>query len=238
MWTILKTVPVRIAVLFALAGFISAYICSAYSAWVKNLYAANNQQARVAKCVQVCDANRDPGVDCTSTCEVSAHKEWYEENVALTKYADRQWWIWGLTFPVSMVLAVFVSMSLGWLPRMDSSRVIVGAILLFGASLVVVLVMMTLQYFGFFVASVAYAYLLARTSAVTAGKGTDTRDGQWLTFGLFLLCIPAGMILGELLGLALPSFSWFAGIEVAWALAFGAALVSVAAKTYRVKRSS
>ena len=235
MWRILKTVPIRVAVLFTLAGFIAAYVCSAYSVWVKNLYTANNQQARVARCVQACEANRDPGVDCISACEVSAHEAWYGENIRLTKYADRQWWIWGLAFPVSMALAVFVSMSLGWMPRLDSSRVIVGAMLLFGASLVVAVVMMTLQYFGPFVAPVAYAYLLARTSAVTAGKAPDLRAGQRLTFGLFLLCIPAGMILGELLGLVLPSFSWFAGIEVTWALAFGASLGSGSSEDGRLQ---
>ena len=97
--------------------------------------------------------------------------------------------------------------------------------ILFGASIVVAILLVLLQYLGFLPAAVIYAFLLARASAVMTGaSGGVQRDARWFTCRLLLLCIPAGMILGGLLELMLSDFWWFAGIEVTWGFAFGASL--------------
>lgn len=225
MWDSPRSVPVPIVMFFTLAGFISAYGGSSYSARVKNLAAQNNQIALAAKCNQGCEAiqERHMHVECTMGCEASARREWYRQNVALSAYADRQWWIWSLGFPISMMLAVVVSM--GWLPSLDFSRIFAGAMILFGASVVVAIELVLLQYLGLIPAAVTYAFLLSRASAVMTGASAATqRDARRFTFRMLLLCIPAGMILGGLLELVLSDFSWFAGIEITWGFAFGASL--------------
>ena len=226
MWTILKRVPPAVAIVFTLAGFVSAYAGSAYSAWVKSLYAANSQLARVSKCIQDCEATiHDRHFDCVGTCEVSAREAWYRENIALSKYADRQWWLWGLGFPVAMIAAIFVSMVSGHLPSVDLSGFVEGSIILFVASAIVAMLMIVLQQLAFLPASIAYAYLLARTSAAMTGSNrAPTEKFRRPVFRLLLIGIPAGVVLGLVITLVLPSFSWFAGIEVAWGLVFGASL--------------
>jgi len=226
MWTILKRVPPAAAIIFTLAGFASAYAGSAYSAWVKSLYAANSQLARVAKCTQDCEAtNQDRHFDCTGTCESSAYKAWYRENIALSEYADHQWWLWGLGFPVAMMAAILVSIVSDLLPSVNLSGFVEGSIILFVASATVAMLMIVLQQLAFLPASIAYAYLLARTSAVMTGSNRGpTERFRRPVFRLLLISIPAGVVLGLVITLALPSFSWFAGIEVAWGLVFGASL--------------
>lgn len=226
MWTMLKKVPPAVAIVFTLAGFASAYAGSAYSAWVRSLYAANNQLARASKCTQDCEATtHDPHFDCVGTCEVSAHEAWYRENIALTKYADRQWWLWGLGFPVAMIAAIFVSVVSGQLPSVDLFGLIEGSIILFIASAMAAVLMMVLQPLAFLPASIAYAYLLARSSAVmTGGNHGPTEKFRRPVFRLLLISIPAGMVLGLVITPALRNFSWFAGIEMAWGLVYGASL--------------
>jgi hypothetical protein len=227
MWTILKRVPPAVAIIFTLAGFASGYSGSAYSAWVKSLYAANNELARVSKCTQDCEAMtiHDRHFDCVVTCEVSAHEAWYRENIALTRYADRQWWLWGLGFPVAMIAAIFVSVVSGQLPSVELSGFIGGSIILFVASAIVTILTIVLQPLAFLPASIAYAYLLARSSAVMTGSNHGPkRKFRRPVFRLLLISIPAGAVLGLVITLALRSFSWFAGIEVAWGLVFGASL--------------
>jgi hypothetical protein len=226
MWTILKRVPPAVAIVFTLAGFASTYSASAYSAWVKSLYAANNQLARVSKCTQDCEAtNHDGHFACVVTCEVSAHEAWYRENIALTKYADRQWWLWGLGFPVAMIAAILVSVVSGQLPSVELSGFIGGSIILFVASAIVAILTIVLQPLAFLPASIAYAYLLARSSAVMTGSNHGP-IGKFRrpVFRLLLISIPGGAVLGLVITLALRGFSWFAGIEVAWGLVFGASL--------------
>jgi len=226
MWTILKRVPPAVAIVFTLAGFASAYAGSAYSAWVKSLYAANSQLARVSKCIQDWEATiHDRHFDYVGTCEVSAREAWYRENIALSKYADRQWWLWGLGFPVAMIAAIFVSMVSGQLPSVDLSGFVEGSIILFVASAILAMLMIVLQQLAFLPASIAYAYLLARTSAAMTGSNrAPTEKFRRLLFRLLLIGIPAGVVLGLVITLALPSFLWFAGIEVAWGLVFGTSL--------------
>ena len=226
MWTILKRVPPAVAVVFTLAGFGSGYAGSSYSAWVKSLYAANNQLARVSKCTQDCEATIDDRhFDCVGTCEVSAHDAWYRQNIALTKYADRQWWLWGLGFPVAMIATILVSMVSGQLPSVGLSGFVEGSMILFIASAIVAMLMIVLQPLAFLPASITYAYLLTRTSAVMTGSNrAPLKNFRRPVFRLLLIGIPAGAVLGLVITLALRSFSWFAGIEVAWGLIFGASL--------------
>jgi hypothetical protein len=149
----------------------------------------------------------------------------YRENIALSKYADRQWWLWGLGFPVAMIAAIFVSMVSGQLPSVDLSGFVEGSIILFVASAIMAMLMIVLQQLAFLPASIAYAYFLARTSAAMTGSNrAPTEKSRRPVFRLLLIGIPAGVVLGLVITLVLPSFSWFAGIEVAWGLVFGAAL--------------
>ena len=173
-----------------------------------------------------CEATiHDRHVDCVGTCEVSAHEAWYRENIALSKYADRQWWLWGLGFLVAMIAAIFVSMVSGQLPSVDLSGFVEGSIILFTASAIMAMLMIVLQLLAFLPASIAYAYLLARTSAAMTGSNrAPTEKFRQPVFRLLLIGIPAGVVLGLVITLALPSFSWFAGIEVAWGLVFGASV--------------
>ena len=240
MWTILKRVPPAVAIVFTLAGFASAYAGSAYSAWVKSLYAANSQLARASKCIQDCEGTiHDRHFDCVGTCEVSSHEAWYRENIALSKYADRQWWLWGLGFPVAMIAAIFVSMVSAQMPSVDLSGFVEGSIILFVASAIVAMLMIVLQQDAFLPASILCAYLLARTSAAMTGSNrAPTEKFRPPVFRLLLIGIPAGVVLGLVITLALPSFSRFAGIEVAWGLVFGASLALPATARMPYKRLS
>jgi len=226
MWIWLKKAPPMVTLVFTLAGFASAYVGSDYSAWVKSMYAANNQLALASKCIKDCQAtNQDRHFDCIGTCESSAHEAWYRQNIALSEYADRQWWIWGLTFPAAMTLAIIVT--LGWLTNTDPARAFQGVGLLFVASAVaatLTIAFALLWVLAFLPAAAGYAFLLARISAFMTSAGSGAKGSRKSIFLLLLLCIPIGAIVGGILELVLPTFSWFAGIEIAWAFVFGASL--------------
>ena len=78
------------------------------------------------------------------------------------------------------------------------------------------MLLIVLRQIAFLAAPMAYAYLLARTSAaVTGSNGAPTEEFRRPFFRLLLIGIPAGVFLGSVITVALPGFSWFAGIEVA-----------------------
>src|SRR5277367_4426027 len=94
---------IKVVAIFCLAGFISASIFSSYSAWVHSLYEENSTRHTQSSNPQ------SPGYD-----PVGADRAWYAQNVSLTKYADRQWPLLCLGFPVAMTLALLVAMGTGW----------------------------------------------------------------------------------------------------------------------------
>lgn len=226
----LRRVPPGVVALFAIAGLAAAYAGSSYSAWVGQRYAENSQNARLWNCVHDCQAVNPPGVNCMTTCEVSAHEAWYRGNLALTKYADRQWWIWSLRFPVAMSVAILLGLALDWLPNLKQSRLLEGFVLLYVSSAIAALVMIAASALFWTLAplpaSVVYAWLLARTQRVLLPNSDHTSS----IFRLLLLFIPLGGILGGVLRLILPSFAWFAGVEIAWAVVFDRSLAAPAAR--------
>jgi hypothetical protein len=225
-FVLLKTLQPGVAVLFALAGLLSAYVGSSYSAWVAKLFAENSQSVRLKACYQDCEAHKTRA-ECMGTCEEIAEEGWYQGNLALTTYADRQWWIWGLSFPVALTVAILLGLGLHWLPAIEASHLVAGLVMLFLSSAVAAIVMIAatglLWTLAPLAAAVAYAWLLARIRNFLG-------EGRTLASSIFrplLISIVAGAILGEILHLVFPMFAWFSGVEVFWALVFGASLTSV-----------
>jgi hypothetical protein len=219
----LKRIPPPVITLFALAGFAAAYVGSSYSAWVAQRIAENSQSARFKVCHQDCLAQKVPRVDCYGGCEKIAYEGWYQGNLALTEYADRQWWIWALSFPAAVTLAMLVGIVLNWLPNLQPAKFLPALGLLFFSSAVAAIVMIAAAGIVWTLAplptAVAYAWLLTRTQKVLTERAENG-----LAFSPLLLAIPAGALLGGLLHLILPDFAWFSGAEILWAILFGGSL--------------
>ena len=187
----LKGVPPAVALLFAVAGLAAAYTGSAYSAWVAQRFAENSQSRRFKACNQDCLAQKVPHVDCFGGCEKIAYEGWYQGNLALTKYADRQWWIWALSFPVAMTIALLAGLALNWLPKLQTRQLPAALALLFFSSVIAAIVMIAaagiLWTLAPLPAAAAYAWLLAQTQKVLTGQSQTNHLVRPM-----LLAIPAG----------------------------------------------
>ena len=96
----------KVVLTFLLAGFVSSWAYHSYSNWVESLYSANSTRH----------------LQMESYNPSGAFQMWYAQNVRLTKYADRQWFILCLGFPLALTLATFVSMGAGWLPGLSFQK--------------------------------------------------------------------------------------------------------------------
>jgi hypothetical protein len=152
---------------------LAAYAGSSYSAWVAQRYADNSQSAHFKVCNQDCEADKISGADCIGGCEKAAYAGWYQKNLALTRYPDRQW--------RGQLRSLNVRQPVQTQAQED-------------------------------------AWLLARTQTILTGGRKSTGK----IFRPLLISILVGGVLGGGVHLILPTLSWFSGVEVAWAVVFGA----------------
>jgi hypothetical protein len=121
-----------------------------------------------------------------------------------------------------MTFAIFLGLGLDWLPNIQRSQLPAGLLMLYLSSGVAAILMIAAA--GLFwtlaplPAAVAYAWLLARTHTVLTGGRKSTGK----IFRPLLISILVGGVLGGIVHLILPTLSWFSGVEVAWAVVFGA----------------
>jgi hypothetical protein len=123
----------KVVLTFLLAGFVSSWAYHSYSNWVESLYSANSTRH----------------LQMESYNPSGAFQMWYAQNVRLTKYADRQWFILCLGFPLGLTLATFVSMGAGWLPGLSFQKALPALLPTYFAPAIV-----------FFVSAISYMILL------------------------------------------------------------------------------
>lgn len=161
----------RSALLFGLAGYLSAAAFVSYCARVERLY-------------QALPSQYEPGVD-----PVAAHERWYRANAALTPYADRKWLILIAGFPLAMTLAALLATQIGWL-AIGRDRLLAGLIPIYVAPLLVLF----LSAVSFFVLLIPGLGLAARLLALSLRLITSRRQ-IWFLLGFLLsaaLCAGLG----------------------------------------------
>lgn len=130
----------KVVVLFAVAGYLSAAAFVSYSARVEKLYKALPSQYPA------------PGVD-----PRAAFDNWYRASTALAPYADRKWPILCLGFPVAMALASLLAKTAGWL-RIGFEQLLPGLVLIYFAPVLV-----------FFLSGVSWFLLFFPSLGLAAG---------------------------------------------------------------------
>lgn len=216
----LRNVPAGIPIVFALAAFLSAYGGSAYSAQASDRY-----------------AQRGEGIYCVGNC-VGAYESWYRRNQEATSGTDRAHLFTVFGFPVAMTVASILAMSLGWLPNVSFRRLFPGLALLYGGTVMSV-VLGTLSFilgltrwvplalvgllFGLLTAAVYLFFLVLARGVIMGREASTASEGHLVFFGFFLASI-LGAVVGAVLHLLLPVFIFPLGIEVGLGAAFGASL--------------
>ena len=202
----------KVVLTFVIAGLISGWIFSSYSAWAQSLYSANTAQRW-----QYDDPLRG------SYNPSMGYEIWYAENVRLTKYADRQWTILYFGFPLALTIATFVCMAAGWLPQLSFGRALPALLLVFGAIAAVFFLAVISRMLLSLPAMILAAYLLVRSVEIATSR---TPPRLLLCFCLSLLaCSVLGTLIVVLgtsakLGIA-PGLC---AIEMSWAALYGRSL--------------
>lgn len=147
---------IAIAAVFSLAGFLSA--CAFVSA------------ARKADAIY----KALPNQVVTSGNPSRAFEEWYRANTAATPFADRQWVIFALGFPLAIFVALITTKMLGWLPHIAPERIVAGMVPVFvapGIAFLMTAMMLPLAVPGI---------VLAAALIVLSLKIITTRWSAWL----------------------------------------------------------
>lgn len=209
--------PSKVVLIFVIAGLISGWSFGSYSAWVQSLYAANSAQR--SQYSDPLRGNYDPA---------RGYQVWYAENVRLTKYADRQWTILCLGFPMALTLATFVCMAAGWLPRLEFGRIIPALLIVYGATVAVLFLTAVSRVILSLPGLILMAFLLARSVELAT-----TRKSPRL---LAKLCVAllACCLLWLLIAVyqsadshsTAASSVFLCAIEISWAALYGKSLAS------------
>ena len=198
----------RSALLFGLAGYLSATAFVSYSARVERLYKAVPSQY-------------EPGVDPSA-----AYDRWYRANTALTPYADKKWVILVVGFPFAMTLAVLLANQTGWL-TIGLDRLLPGLIPIYIAPLLVLF----LSAVSFFVLLIPGLGLAACLLALSLRLITSRRQ-IWFLIGLLLsaaFCAGFGYQAFDPQVKTSVDTAWnefFVWLEVIWGSIFGWSLAA------------
>jgi len=207
-----------VPVTFALAAFLAGYTASGYSARTARLF-----------------ANRGEGIYCAQNCQ-GAYESWYRNNQQAVESLGPAHKIALFGFPTAMTLATILAMSLGLLPGIRVSRLILGLGVLYGGTIGTVLLGMFSLVFSFskiflpltltfgLLAATVYPGSLVLARAVLTGRDLNPRGEGRRVFLASFLAIPLGMIVGEILQWLFPPFILVYGIQVALGALFGASL--------------
>jgi hypothetical protein len=219
----------KVVVTFCLAGLLSACAFSSYSAWVSSRYEANYDRQR-----------QGSNPLSHSYDQVAADRAWYKENIALTKYADRQWWILCLGFPVAMSMAMLIATLLGWLPRVGSSRVFGAHVLLYLAPSIVLFFSAISRFILLLPSLVAAAFLLRWSAEIFSARRPRNFVWALLISGtvISLLCLVLASLPRSGIGNRLPQTFFVVSLEVACAGLYGRALTSSTTSAVEPKAKS
>ena len=195
----------KVVAIFCLAGFISASIFSSYSSGVHSLYEENSARHRRGS------NPNSPGYD-----PAGAYRAWYTQNVSLTKYADRQWTVLCLGFPVAMSLALVIALGAGWLPGVPGERIFLTLLPIYAAP-VLVLLFSAVSRFVLLLPALAGAAFLFRWS-VEIFRSRRSRIVLALVISATVCCLLA------LSMLAISQAFFLIALETIWAGLYGMAL--------------
>jgi hypothetical protein len=202
---------IKVVATFCLAGLLSAWTFCSYSAWVDSLYKANSERQR----------QMSPGHD-----PVAADRAWYAENISLTKYADRQWLILCLGFPVAMSLAMLIAILIGWLPRVPFPRIL-GALSPVYFAPALVFLFSSVSHLILLLPSLAAAAFLLRLSAEIFASRRPRKFILSLLISATICCLLWVFLVTRTrgrIGDSLPQTIFFIAMEMAWASFYGKAL--------------
>ena len=208
----------KVVAVFCLAGLVSGWAFSSYSAWVGSLYGANS--ARHLQGMNSMAPGYDPG---------AAQKEWYAENLRLTAYADRQWPIFCLGFSAAMTVAMLIAFMAEWLPREAAQRMFPALIPIYIAP-VLLLFFTAVSWFLLLLPALALAaYLLTVSARILMSRPPRKLFRNFLISGAacFVLYFAMLAIAGEKGSTASGVF--IIAMEVTWAGLYGKALAESAA---------
>jgi len=207
----------KVVITFLLAGFASSWGYNSYSNWVESLYSANSTRH----------------LQMESYNPTGAYQVWYAENTRLTKYADRQWFILCLGFPLALTLATFVSMGAGWLPGLSFEKTLPALLPTYFAPAIV-----------FFVSAISRMLLLpiglifAAFVLVSSAKLATSRKPDGLLRNLLIAGTGAIVLLFVLLSMqkstlsdAGPANAFLYVVEGSWAALYGRSLATPAPPT-------
>jgi hypothetical protein len=124
---------IAIVAVFSFAGFLSACAFVSYARKVDAIYKALPNQV------------------VTFGNPSKAYQEWYQANTAATPFADWQWVIFALGFPVAISVALIATKMAGWLRHIDPVRMLPGVVPIFvapGLALLLTAVLLPLALLG------------------------------------------------------------------------------------------
>jgi hypothetical protein len=186
-------------VLFGLAGLASAWTFVSYARFVTGVYNAIPQ---------------------------APFEAFYPANVAASNYADRQWPILCLGFPLAITAACLIAKISGWLPHIETARLLPGLFIAYFIPGIVLFLTAVSWYVLFLPALVLGAYLL-KLSVRAVVDSPPPRFFRHLLDSA-AVCFVLYLVISLLLDPGIHNRSgWetlLVGLEVSWACLYGMAL--------------
>jgi hypothetical protein len=186
-------------VLFGLGGLASAWIYVSYARFVTAIYNARPR---------------------------GSFEAFYPANVAASTYADRQWPILCLGFPIAITAASLIAKMAGWLDRIEIARLLPGLLIIYFIPAIVLFLTAVSWYVLFLPALVLAAYLLKLSVKVVVDRPPPKLFRHLLdsAAACFVVCLVVSLFVDQ--GISKVS-GWevlLVGLEVSWACLYGMAL--------------
>jgi hypothetical protein len=191
--------PLRVATLFGLAGLASAWIFVSYARFVNRVYTAIPH---------------------------GSFEAFYPANVAASQYADRQWPILCLGFPVAITAACLVAKIAGWLDHIETISLLPGLLIVYFVPVLVLFLTAVSWYALFLPALVLAAYLLKLSVKAIVDSPPPKFFRRLLDSAA--VCFVFYLVISLFLDPGIHKISGWAtlliGLEVSWACLYGMAL--------------